>query len=88
MAKVITRTPANGGAVFELPNSPWQVMWIGPGGGLFLSDAFTPGGMMTPIEHPSASGTFDDFASANAAVDAFIAEVASRVEPADDGKAA
>lgn len=65
---------ATGGAVWNIPgDSRLQLLWNGPGGGLFLADAFTPGGLMVRIEHPSADGTYDSAAAAQRAVDAYLA---------------
>jgi hypothetical protein len=52
-----------------------HILWPGPGSGLFLvigqpEAADVP---MTPIEHPSASGSYDSRAGARKALHAFIA---------------
>lgn len=36
-----------------------SIIWLGPGGGLFLGfDATVPDGVMTRIEHPTADGQY------------------------------
>ncbi len=62
-----------GGAVWALPDSALEVMWIGPGGGLHIGTPRRPGGITTPIRHPSADGTYNTLKEAQKALDAFIA---------------
>lgn len=63
---------------WSLPNSEpvhaMSLIWPGPGSGLNLGiNANVPGGSMSRIEHPSASGTYDTRKDAEAAVQRFIA---------------
>lgn len=62
-----------GGAVWAVPGSSLYILWGGPGAGLRLGDVYTPGGFSTSIDHPAASGSFDTYKAARAAVGRFLA---------------
>ena len=50
-----------------------SIMWAGPGARLWIGQCTVPGGAVSTIEHPSADGAYDDRASADRAVRAFVA---------------
>jgi len=59
--------------VWPIPESELEIMWIGPGGGLFLGMPRQPGGAVTRIRHPEESAdTYSSFEEADDAVWAFI----------------
>lgn len=66
------QTSPMGNVVWTAPDGT-SVMW-GPGGGLILCipDAFTPGGSMVKIEHPTADGQYATRREAEKAVLAFL----------------
>lgn len=82
--RILERT-INGGAVFAIPGSASELLWLGPRAGIFFGEPRRPGGVITRVEHPSADATYDTLAEATAAVAAFIAVLS---EPAVDGRAA
>lgn len=54
-------------------DSPLSIIWLGPGGGLLLGiHATSLDGQIVPIEHPTASGTFDTRKAAKKAAQAFL----------------
>lgn len=55
---------------WNLPGSPYSIMWAGPGARLRLIED-VPGGINTSIDHPVANGMYNTPAEAQAAVDAF-----------------
>ena len=59
--------------VWTLPDSRLEIMWMGPGSGLFIGQATTPGGAVTRIEHRTADGSYANLKEAEAAVKAFVA---------------
>lgn len=69
------RTYPTGMVIWPVPGSDrMSIIWPGPGIGLLLGmDADKPGGSMTPIEHPTASGTYQTRKQATKAAEAFIA---------------
>jgi hypothetical protein len=67
------QTGPTGLTVWVLPDSGLEIMWPGPGAGLFIGRATTPGGAVTRIEHPTADGQYMKRADAQRAVDAFLA---------------
>ena len=71
--KVVERGAA-GLLVWALPEAgELEIMWPGPGAGLLIGMPRQPGGMVTRIDHPTASGAFATEREATAAVAAFIA---------------
>ena len=68
-----SQTGPTGLIVWRIPDTGLEIMWPGPGAGLFVGAATTPGGAVTRIEHPSADGTYDTRKDAQRAVDAFLA---------------
>lgn len=61
-----------GGAVFALPGSSLEVMWPGPGSGMYIGQPRVAGGAVTRIEHHTCAGTFSTLREAQAAVAAFV----------------
>jgi hypothetical protein len=59
--------------VWTIPDTNLEIMWMGPGSGLFVGTATTPGGAVTRIEHRTADGTYTNRREAEAAVKAFLA---------------
>jgi len=71
--KVVMRAPT-GLLVWALPEAgELEIMWAGPGASLLIGMPRQPGGLVTSIDHPTASGTFATEREATAAVAAFIA---------------
>lgn len=58
--------------VWRLPDSTLEIMWPGPGSGLYIGRATTPGGSVVRIQHPTADGVYDNRTSASRAVTAFV----------------
>lgn len=61
-----------GGAVWTLPNSRLELMWMGPGSGIYIGTPREVGGFVTPIHHPTADAVYTLMRGAQAAVDAFV----------------
>lgn len=62
-----------GGAVWSLPDcSRLELMWMGPGSGLYLGTPREVGGFVTRINHPTADHVYNTMREAQAAVDAFV----------------
>jgi hypothetical protein len=59
--------------LWTLPDSQFQITWLGPGTRLLFGRLTTPGATPMHIEHPTARDAYDTIADAQRAVDAFIA---------------
>lgn len=79
-ARILEHT-INGGAVFAVPDSEYEILWIGPRAGLFFGQPRVAGGTIGRIEHPTADAEYDTLAEARAAVEAFIEVLATAPEP-------
>lgn len=71
--KVVLLAPT-GLVVWGIPDSQFEIMWAGPGSHLLFGYPRRPGGLATPIHHPSADGVYMTRKEAEAAVAAFIAD--------------
>lgn len=58
--------------LWRIPDSNLEIIWPGPGAGLSIGQATTPGGAVTRIEHPAADAAYQTRAEAQRAVDAFL----------------
>ena len=74
-ARLIYTAPT-GLCVWSVPGTSLQIMWPGPGAGLFLGRPLDAGGAVTRISHRTADGTYDTQRAAATAVNAFV-----RVDP-------
>ena len=70
--KIVERMPG-GATVWSLPPTSLEILWIGPGGGLFIGRPRMADGPITRIDHHTCSGTFDTLTEASKAVQAFCA---------------
>lgn len=76
MAKVGKLKPQlfpTGLALWQLPDSMFQIMWPGPGSRLIFGTLTKPDGLSIHIDHPTANGTYATLREAQAAVEAFSA---------------
>lgn len=74
-ARLIYKAPT-GLCVWSVPRTDLQIMWPGPGSGLFLGRPLDVGGAVTRISHRTADGSYDTQRAAAKAVNAFV-----RVDP-------
>lgn len=65
-------TSGTGLVCWRLPDSALEIMWSGPGAGLYIGWATTPGGAVTRINHPTANGQYMTRREAQAHVDEFV----------------
>jgi len=63
-----------GGAVFAIPDSKLELLWIGPGSDrLHIGSPRKPGGLTTTVTHPAADLTSSTMRGAKEAVDRLVA---------------
>lgn len=70
-ARRIYQSPT-GLVVWSIPGVNLQIMWAGPGSGLYLGRPLDAGGAVTRISHRTADGTYDTQRAAAIAVNAFV----------------
>ena len=71
--KLRAQSGPTGATIWTISETGLQIMWPGPGAGLFIGQATTPGGSVTRVDHPMADGEYRTRREAEVAIRNFLA---------------